>query len=306
VEGRWRAAGDDRVNIQDFPDFMMSIEPGMLLDRTKFDIEPIGSIYSFGSEACRLDHFLSPRYRYWCDQLKASRPQFHRKQWEWVYIAAALHERGMLRPGVRGLGFGVGREPLADLFASTGASILATDQAPADAEKSGWLESGQHSTELVHLNANQITAPAEFTERVTFCYADMNAIDSSMTDFDFCWSACCFEHLGSIEHGLDFIRNSLKTVRKGGVSIHTTELNLSSDVLTVESPGLSLFRKSDFKRLAAELRAQGHDVAPLCFYPGAHPVDQYVDMPPYLHDPHLRLELAGYISTSFGLIVTKG
>ena len=33
----------------------------------------------------------------------------HRKMWEWLFIAQALAERDMLRPGRVGLGFGVGR-----------------------------------------------------------------------------------------------------------------------------------------------------------------------------------------------------
>jgi len=30
-----------------------------------------------------------------------------------------------------------------------------------------------------------------------------------------------------------------------------------------------------------------------------------VDEPPYTHDPHLRLMIGPYLSTSFGIIVTK-
>ena len=36
----------------------------------------------------------------------------HRKMWEWLFIAEALRERGMLAAGRRGVGFGVGQEPL--------------------------------------------------------------------------------------------------------------------------------------------------------------------------------------------------
>lgn len=50
------------LNIQDTPGALMPISTRMLTDRAIFDIDPIGSIYSFGSEACRVDHFLSPRY----------------------------------------------------------------------------------------------------------------------------------------------------------------------------------------------------------------------------------------------------
>ncbi|ESQ91131.1 hypothetical protein ABENE_10765 [Asticcacaulis benevestitus DSM 16100 = ATCC BAA-896] len=276
----------------------------MLDDASLFDVEPIASPYSFVSETCRLDHFLAPRYRYWSEQLKEA-PRLHRKQWEWVYICAALHERGLLTETKRGLGFGVGREPLADLFASLGVSITATDQSASDAEKAGWGETHQHSVALEDLYTKKISHRSTFDKKVKFQVSDMNNISPDLTEFDFCWSACAFEHLGSIEHGLNFITNSLKTLRSGGVSIHTTELNLSSDEKTFEHEHLSLFRKRDFKALAARLRAQGHDVAPLSFYPGSHQLDQYVDLPPFSNDPHLRLELAGYASTSIGIIVTK-
>lgn len=293
------------MNVQDFPHFQPELKAGLLDDPDQFDIETLASPHLFGSDACRLDHFLSPAYRYWCRKLK-EKPRFHRKQWEWVYILAALRERGFPRAGMRGLGFGVGVEPLVAHFAAQGCTIVATDQAAETAEEGGWISSNQHSSGMADLNGRGICPPDQFAERVTFRPADMNAIDADLVDFDFCWSACSYEHLGSVEHGLQFIHNSMRTLRKGGISIHTTELNLSSDILTFESPTLSLFRKKDFKRLAQELRAAGHDVAPLCFYPGAHPLDQYVDLPPFLSDPHLRLEVAGYATTSYGIIVTKG
>lgn len=282
------------------------MQPGMLTDQTYFDVEPIGSVYSFTSEACRLDHFLSPRYRYWCDQLKEHAPRFHRKQWEWVYICAVLHERGLLTPGKRGLGFGVGTEPLADLFASLGISVVATDQSQESAVAGGWTTTNQHSSSLEQLCRRKISSADDFYKRVTFRAVDMNSIDDDLTGFDFCWSSCCYEHLGSIEHGLRFVRESMRTLKPGGFSVHTTELNLTSDDVTFESANLSVFRKRDFRRLADELRAAGHHVSPICFYPGAHPVDSYVDLPPYVSDPHLRLDLAGFASTSFGIIVQRG
>lgn len=289
-----------------FPVPDMEIKEGLLADPLLFDVEPIASVHSFNSEACRTDHFAAPNYRYWCERLHEwGGPRFHRKQWEWIYIVAALHERGQLQPGKRGLGFGVGREPLADFFASTGVTVVATDQQADGAIEGGWMQTGQHSLSLEQLYSKKISAAADFNERVTFRHADMNCIPPDLVDFDFCWSSCCYEHLGSIQHGLDFIHNSLRTLKPGGYSVHTTELNLSSDTHTFESPGLSLFRKQDFRRLAQELRALGHEVAPLVFYPGAHPVDAYVDLPPFRNDPHIRLEVAGYAVTSFGIVVRK-
>jgi 2-polyprenyl-3-methyl-5-hydroxy-6-metoxy-1,4-benzoquinol methylase len=66
----------------------------------------------------------------------------HRKLWEWLFIAEALHQQGVLRPGSRGLGFGVGQEPLVALFASLGCSVVATDMAPDAAVAAGWAADG--------------------------------------------------------------------------------------------------------------------------------------------------------------------
>src|SRR5687768_10243630 len=63
------------------------------------------------SSICKSQHFDSPIYDLWCQQFK-EQPHYDRKQWEWVFICQTLQERGVLESGKRGLGFGVGREPL--------------------------------------------------------------------------------------------------------------------------------------------------------------------------------------------------
>ena len=52
------------------------------------------------------------------------------------------------------------------------------------------------------------------------------------------------------------------------------------------------------------LRRAGHDVD-MDYTLGSAPEDVHVDVPPYT-DVHLRTELAGYVTTSLALIVTKG
>ena len=52
------------------------------------------------------------------------------------------------------------------------------------------------------------------------------------------------------------------------------------------------------------LRRAGHDVD-MDYSLGSTPDDVHVDVPPYT-DVHLRTELAGYVTTSLALIVTKG
>ena len=70
-------------------------------------------------------------------------PRWHRKLWEYVMICQALWERGMLRAGRRGCGFGVGQEPLPALFASLGCEVLAAD-APAEPRAGGARENARN------------------------------------------------------------------------------------------------------------------------------------------------------------------
>ena len=181
----------------------------------------------------------------------------------------ALYERKILEQGRTGLGFGVGHEPLPALFASRGCTIVATDQAPDDAIKGGWQGTGQHADGLAALERPEICAPRPFRERVSFEVVDMNDIPAHLRDrFDFCWSACCLEHLGSLAHGLRFIENSLNTLKIGGTAVHTTEFNLSSDVATLESRDLSIYRRSDIEAVVKRLEQAGHHVEPLDFSRG--------------------------------------
>ena len=260
---------------------------------------------TFASSACREQHFRMPLYRYWCDAIH-ERPRFHRKQWEYVYICQALHERGRLAPGMRGLGFGVGREPLVSLFARLGAEVLATDLERSRAENMGWADSNQHSASVEQLNERGICPPDAFRTRVSYRDVDMNAIPDDLTGFDFCWSSCALEHLGSIRNGLAFIERSVGTLAPGGVAIHTTELNLSSNDQTIDdNPACVLFRRRDLEGLADRLVRAGLEVEPFDFTTGTDVVEQFVDLPPYRSEPHLRLKMEAFQTTSFGLIVRR-
>ena len=182
------------------------------------------------SELCKQADFSLDAYRYWSSAVGLP-PTLHRKHWEFFYLCQALYERELLEQGRTGLGFGVGHEPLPALFASRGCTIVATDQAPDDAVKGRVARDWAACRWACSTRTARICAPATFRERVSFEVVDMNDIPAHLRDrFDFCWSACCLEHLGSLAHGLRFIENSLHTLKIGGMAVHTTEFNLSSDV----------------------------------------------------------------------------
>lgn len=226
----------------------------------------------------------------------------HRKLWEYCYITQALHERGLLAPGRRGLGFAVGQEPLPALFASLGCHILATDLETEEAHKNGWVNSAQHADSLDTLNRRGICDPELFRQRVSFQFLDMRQLPDDLGTYDFIWSACSLEHLGTMALGEQFIYQSLKYLKPGGVAVHTTEFNLQSNDITLTQGMAVLFRKKDIQRIAANLRRRGYRID-LDFTQGNLQYDRFVDKPPYKLEIHLRLLYEGYIITSYGLII---
>jgi hypothetical protein len=143
---------------------------------------------------------------------------------------------------------------------------------------------------------------------VSFRNVDMTAIPDDLRGFDFTWSACCLEHLGSLEGGKQFIQNSINCLKPGGVAVHTTEYNVSSNEHTIDNNEfMVLYRKRDLQELARRLTRQNHKID-LDFTLGTGIADDFVDIPPFKHDPHLKLIFplsANYVSTSIGLIVEK-
>jgi len=260
----------------------------------------------FTSTLCHQAHFGLDQYRFWARALKQN-PRFQRKQWEFIYIAQALYERGCLQPGKRGLVFGAGEEQLPALFASFGVEIVATDQTPEMAQGGGWIETGQLTHDVSALNSAGICTDKMFSELVSFRPVDMNHIPADLDgQFDFCWSACAFEHLGSLQNGLDFVENSMRTLKPGGVAVHTTEFNLTSNDDTIESPNLSVFRKRDIDGFLHRMKERGFEVAPIDWELGEGFAETVVDLPPFGRgEPHIRLRVNDYDMTSIGLILGK-
>jgi glycosyltransferase involved in cell wall biosynthesis len=257
------------------------------------------------SSICRESDFRRADYHRWMGLLKET-PRYHRKQWEFYFVSQALEEQGLLSEGRSGVGFGVGTEPLPAAFAARRVKILASDQGIEDAKRIGWVDSDQHSTTVDMLNDRYICDPELFAASVRFREIDMNDIPSDLyRQFDFAWSACCLEHLGSINNGLDFIVNSTRLLRPGGVCVHTTELNMSSNDDTFESQDLVLFRRRDIERVVRRLEVSGFCVLPIDWSTGDGWLDDYVDLPPYIQAPHLRLRLSKFASTSIGLIIKR-
>ncbi len=257
------------------------------------------------SRLCTKTELESAKFQRWAGVLREPHMNLHRKLWEWCFITDVLHQDGLLNSGKTGLGFAVGREPLVAYFASRGANILASDLDVERAATAGWVGSNEHAASLEILNDRRICPPDLFDKNVQFQEADMNDFSvNELGRFDFVWSSCAFEHLGSLEQGLKFVENAMDCVKSGGLAVHTTEFNVGSNEVTHEDGGTVIYRRRDIDNLVARLLAAGHKVR-LKYDFGDQPADYNVDVPPYTHDVHLKLHLMGHTTTSIGLVIRK-
>ncbi|NOT49821.1 MAG: SAM-dependent methyltransferase [Chitinophagaceae bacterium] len=256
------------------------------------------------SELCKAKDWQTGWYQRWCREMNES-PRFHRKQWEFVFVMQALWERDCIEKNKKGLVFAVGTEPCPSIFAKYGCDILATDIQTEKGIEMGWNNGDQLCFGIESLNQRKLCDDKTFREHVTYQPVDMNDIPNTLTGFDFNWSSCSFEHLGSIEKGFLFLKNQLKTLKPGGWAVHTTEFNISSNEKTIETGDTVVYRKRDLDAIAGELRSMGHFVEETDFSSGDEPEDLHIDFLPHKQDIHLKLQLDDFVVTSIGLIIRK-
>ena len=259
----------------------------------------------------------SPWFAHWCRELHIT-PLYHRKLWEFAFVLQVLWERGRLRAGMRGVGFGCGEEPLASYLASLGIEVTVTDLDPTESAGRGWVETGQHTSALDQAFKPELVDLERFKELVSLEHVDMNRIPPSLEGrHDFCWSICAFEHLGSIENGLRFVENAMRTLKPGGVAVHTTEFNYLSEEETIEDGSTVLFLREHFLELKRRLEASGHHVGELDFATGSGVLDRFIDVPPYTWEgasedvwggqpEHLKLTVGRFPCTCYGLAIRRG
>jgi hypothetical protein len=254
--------------------------------------------------------------RHWFSELQIQ-PIMHRKLWEFAYALQVLLERDLLRAGLRGVGFGCGMEPLASYFAARGLYVVTTDLPPEDSRAVDWMRNNEYAAAPDQARASRLVDAKTFAQYVRHRYVDMNDLPSDLSGFDFCWSICALEHLGSIERGLRFIERSLDCHKPGGAAVHTTEFNINPDGPTIDNWVTVFFQQRHMEELAERLSQKGHLVASFDFSIGSGPLDQFIDIPPWrggsgapvvagFGQPyHLKVAADGFVVTCLGLHITK-
>ena len=279
-----------------------------LAERQLRTIQAAPSVTRLNSKLCTQSDFESDWFLYWCQEIRTV-PLYHRKLWEFCYICQVLSVEGMLAPGRNGLGFGCGEEPLPSLFAKYGVKVLATDLDPGRDETEIWRVTGQHSASVETFRRRDICPDEQLLAQIDFRPVDMNVLPHDFDgQFDFCWSACAFEHLGSVANGLEFVENSLRTLKPGGIAVHTTEFTFENGEVLDNWPTV-LYQKRHLVELAERLQAKGYQVVDFDFDPGGGIIDRLVDIPPWHHDlltpaaAHSQLSVDGFTCTSAGMVV---
>jgi hypothetical protein len=298
------------------------IESAVRNEIARKDTEP-----AVRSMVCRQKDFSAAWYQRWTQEIADAAPVLpvdqeavwgavwkgmrgkwlHRKLWEWCAIAQALEERDMLRPGRTGIGFAVGQEPLPSLFAARGVHLVASDF-HGEGSREAWSTTAQLGDSLNAIHWPKLLPASEFDARAMYQNIDMRCLSAvPKAAYDFSWSSCSFEHLGSLEAGLQFLIDSLECLKPGGIAVHTTEFNVSSNDATVETGDNVIYRRKDIEAFDARLRTIGCGIEALNFDPGHDQHDLAYDFPPwYTHGrQHLKLQMDGFVSTSILIIIRK-
>lgn len=260
------------------------------------------------SKLCTAADLESSWASYWLKRLQIDFA-YHRKSWELCFVLQSLYENLNVFEGKKGLGFACGTEKIPSCLASLGAIVTATD-APHDAPNvESWKRTGQHSSSGEQLFYPEIVPRNRFDEQVRFEFLDMNHIPSHYdSKFDFCWSVCAAEHLGSIDHGIRFIEKSLGVLVPGGIAVHTIEFNLEEGE-TIDNWTTVLFQRKHVDELGRRIARAGGVLFSPDYSEGDDFRDRYTDTPPYDRIPntvHLKLDIDGFRCTCMGLILKKG
>lgn len=248
------------------------------------------------TRALRYEDFASYWFEKQCTALDLT-PTGHRKKWEFAFVTdvAEHYIRSMELESLSAIGFGVGSEPIPAWFASRGIKVIATDLPSEE-----WAASGQNADGINQLYRPEIVPNQVLVDRCEFLPLDMNHIPSHLHGiFDISWSCGSLEHIGGIEKGKEFILNQMNCLRPGGIAIHTTEFNLTSDYYTLHQSNLCVFRALDFVDIERRLRDQGDELIGLDLTkPDLIPT-------PGDSDTHPALSIGGYTITSFALIIRR-
>lgn len=171
-------------------------------------------------------------------------PRFHRKQWEFALIFLALREAGKLAPGKLGLSMGGGRELIAYALAPHVQHLTITDLYETN---TSWTCARTDDPDAFIKNNKPFPVDDAKLNAVRMDMRDLQFPDGT---FDFCYSTCAVEHIGTREDFLKHLNEVARVLKDDGIYVFTTEV--SFDDTTVADEHNYIFSLSFLYELFAE------------------------------------------------------
>lgn len=160
-------------------------------------------------------------------------PRLHRKQWEYAYVLETARRLGLIRPGARALGLGVGREPVVAVLAAEGMAVTATERDWIGLGATPPLQApGLPAARWRGLNDRAILGDADFDARVSFRYldaADPAGLPADLAGrFDLVWSCSLLHVLPDAAAAGRALHTARRALAPGGWALHSFDLLLEA------------------------------------------------------------------------------
>lgn len=242
----------------------------------------------------------------------------HRKDWEIGFVLDVLRKTGCVSKGKKGLVFGCGKEITIPLLAQQEVFVTATDQPQVLGESSSWNSTNQYCSgkEALKKEFEKDFDWSMISDFIEYQEMDMNSLSVGNQKYDFLWSSCSLEHLGSFQNSINFVTKSLDFLKNFGFAIHTTEYNYF-DNKSFDDAYNCCFNRDVLMSMFDAVQKVGGYVYPIDFFSGDEPEDVFVDVPPFtfhsskikLEEPcgksHFKLLINDKHTTSLGFIIQK-
>lgn len=169
--------------------------------------------------------------------------------WEAAYAMQVFTRSGSAAPGARGLGLGVGAQPVPSALAAAGCEVVAADHAPGLDHNAG-----EPGVDGVHRRA-----------------FDMGAVPRDLARFDFAWLPSALRHFRTVEEGVGFLEAGLLCLKPGGLMVATVAFDPEPTGVSRRKDGAPALDRRRLERLCLSYLALGHEVAQLRYGPPEPP-----------------------------------
>jgi len=171
-------------------------------------------------------------------------PRFHRKQWEFAMIFNALLRCRLLKGDRVGLSMGGGRERLLYAIGRCIRELVVTDL-----YGTGTTWDCARTDDPETFIKGDKPFPVD-DRKLTVLPMDMRELQFPDHTFDFCYSSCAIEHIGTRDDVIRHLNEVARVLKDDGVYVLTTEIHYGKE--TIEDPNNFIFSPDFLNEIVAE------------------------------------------------------